>query len=495
MNNLSIRWRLALTYTTILAFILLAFGVAVYFISAQTLLNDIDNQLETVADQISDRVRSVFMQSVTVPIVADDEGALEVASMLIMVVDLDGNVIEASANLAGRKAALDPRGLAPEVNLRTVQQGAASIRVFTLPLSATSGGDEQTIGYLQVGLLLDNYNSSLRRLWSILILAGFAAICASLLIGGLFFPKPLKSLDSISYAALQISRAGDLGRRLPDHDRNDEIGSLTRALNLTLERLENLFRTQQRFLADISHELRTPLTTIRGNVDLMRRMGETDPESLDAMKEELERMSRLVTDLLFLARADSGGLPIQREKVELDTAFLDVYRQVHRLPRGVKLEMEEVDQILAIGDADRLKQVIFILVDNAFKYTPIGGKVTMGLSREGEFALIRVADTGAGIPAEDLPYIFDRFYRVDKSRARAMGGSGLGLSIAKWVVEAHGGSIEVESEVGTGTKFEVRVPAMPVELDEKPEPIPEIQKTRPMLRVFPSFRQQQKQGQ
>ena len=485
--NQKIRYRLAITYTVILAIILLSFGVGVYYITAESLLDDIDTQLQGVADQISQQTEAVFLQNITMPIVSNEQGLLEVASMLIILVDLDGNILEASANLAGRQALLDKNGLGSEIHIATVEQSQLRLRVVTLPITVTSSEQEQIIGYLQVGMLLDNYYSSLRRLWTILLLAGLGAVTASGLIGINFMPASLKSLNDIAYAALQITRADDLSRRLPDAGKNDEISDLVRALNVTLERLEKLFRTQQRFLADISHELRTPLTTVRGNVDLMRRMGAADPESLDVIKEELERMSRLVGDLLFLARADSGGLPIQQTKFELDTAFLDVYRQVHRLATRVKLELVSVDQIMIVGDPDRIKQVVLILVDNALKYTSAGGKVQMALYREEDAGIIRVTDTGVGIPPDDLPYIFDRFYRVDKARTRAMGGSGLGLSIAKWVVEAHGGTVSVESTLGEGTKFEVRLPALPSEFDETPQPTtpPEENKTRPMLRRFP----------
>jgi signal transduction histidine kinase len=190
----------------------------------------------------------------------------------------------------------------------------------------------------------------------------------------------------------------------------------------------------------------------------MRRMGDLDYETLDVVQDELQRMTRLVDDLLLLARADTGGLPIQREAVELDDVFLDVYRQVRSIEQPVSIMLMEVDQVCVIGDADRLKQLILNLVDNAIKYTPPGGDVTLGLSKFNGMAELVVRDTGVGIPAEDLPHIFDRFYRVDKARSRKLGGSGLGLSIARWIAEAHGGDIRVESETGIGSSFTVTLP-------------------------------------
>ncbi|MCA9977391.1 MAG: hypothetical protein KC413_16645, partial [Anaerolineales bacterium] len=207
------------------------------------------------------------------------------------------------------------------------------------------------------------------------------------------------------------------------------------------------------------HELRTPLTTIRGNLDLMRHMGVADPESMDVIQDELERMTRLIGDLLLLARADSGGLPLDRRPVALDNTLFEVYRQVSRLQGAVTVTVTEIDQVSVLGDADRLKQLLLILVDNAIKYTPAGGAVSLSLSRTDGWAKLQVSDTGVGIPAQDIPHIFERFYRVDKARSRAQGGSGLGLAIAKWIATAHGGWIKVESTVGEGTTFTVSLPA------------------------------------
>jgi signal transduction histidine kinase len=294
----------------------------------------------------------------------------------------------------------------------------------------------------------------------ILVLAGLAAVCLSLFLGAILTYQLLKPLDDMAAAAVRITKADDLSRRLPDTGRHDEIGRLTMVLNGTLERLERLFHSRQRFLADVSHELRTPLTTIRGNVDLMRHIGEVDPEAFDVIQDELKRMTRLVDDLLLLARADTGSLPIQQNPVELDSLFLDVYRQVKSIEQSVNISLQNVDQVTVLGDEDRLKQLLLNLIDNAIKYTPDGGAVMLGLSKENGTAIVEIRDSGIGIPKEDLPRIFDRFYRVDKARSRAQGGSGLGLSIAKWIATAHGGEIRVESQVGEGSVFYITLPVL-----------------------------------
>jgi signal transduction histidine kinase len=232
------------------------------------------------------------------------------------------------------------------------------------------------------------------------------------------------------------------------------------AFNETLERLERVFETQRRFMADVSHELRTPLTVIRGNMDLIRRTGHADAESLEAVVSEVDRMTRMVQDVLLLAQAESGKLPLGRELVELDTLMLEVFAQAKLLAQGrQEVRLGQEDQARVVGDRDRLKQVLLNLVANAVAYTPPGGVVTMSLACVGGWCRLTISDSGPGIPKDELPHIFERFYRVDRARTRsAGGGAGLGLSIAYWIVRMHEGRIEVASEEGRGTTFSVWLP-------------------------------------
>ena len=456
---MSIRDRLTIFYTVIFLGAFLLFSIVVYLLPRITLLGDIDTTLEETAAQMLEETQ-VFTQrdvlSLFIP--AQDDSAFRSANIFIMVVDDQGNVIRRSDNLSGFSGLLDPQGLEQvEEGFRTLNHEGRPVRVLTIPLRVDRDGEQELVGHLQVGRVIEDYDT-FNRLLIIAVFIGLAALTASIFTVTLMAPKLFRPLETIATHARQISRADDLSRRLPDTGRQDEIGDLTMALNQTLERLETLFRTQQRFLADVSHELRTPLTTIRGNVDLMRRMGVADDSFLDDIQAELERMTRLVNDLLLLARADVGGLPIERKPVALDTLLLDVFRQLSMLDRPVDIILEEVDQVAVLGDADRLKQLILNLADNAVKYMVDGGAVRLGLSKTATQARIMIADTGIGIPEEDLPYIFDRFYRVDKARTRSHGGSGLGLSIVKWIVDVHGGTIEVESKIGKGTTFYVTLP-------------------------------------
>jgi signal transduction histidine kinase len=206
-------------------------------------------------------------------------------------------------------------------------------------------------------------------------------------------------------------------------------------------------------------------------------MGVADPESLRDIRSEVERMTRLVGDLLLLAQADAGNLPLARQPVELDTLLLEVLRESKILAGNVQMTLGEIDQLCVIGDRDRLKQVVLNLVSNALKFTPEGGRVTLGMGRINEWARLTISDTGVGIPPEELSKIFDRFYRVDKARSRAQGGAGLGLAIAQRIVQMHGGKIEAASEgvQGRGTTFSVWLPlarGKEVEVTHLPEVAP-----------------------
>ncbi|HIE57325.1 MAG TPA: HAMP domain-containing histidine kinase, partial [Anaerolineales bacterium] len=269
-------------------------------------------------------------------------------------------------------------------------------------------------------------------------------------------------LHRVTQTALQITHAGDLSRRIPYRGpETDEIGQLITAFNQTLSRLENLFHTQQRFVADVGHELRTPLTVIKGNIDLMRRIGGADDESLQSVEVEVERMIRMVGDLLLLAQAEAGKLPLQGHLVALDTLLLEVLQQSQVLAQGkITLRLGEIDQVLVCGDRDRLKQVLINLISNAIKYTQPGGEVVAGVGKADGKARLTIWDNGPGIPADALPHIFERFYRGEKSRTRSVDGKGfgLGLSIAYWIVKHHDGEITVESDEGQGTRFEIWLP-------------------------------------
>lgn len=451
---MSIQNRLLLVYALLFSIVYFLSSLVVYILPRNQILAQIDADLYSLASQLESSSTEVGADGIIrVPLPAE-LATLETASTFLNIVNRQGAIVVQSSNLTGFDELLDPDSLGAREIYKLVPYEDTQLRVLTVPVYDAGG---TLIGYIQVARLLDNFEVFSRVLSRALLISMGAAV-ASLIVLAILTNTLFRPLEDITTVARQITRADDLSRRVPHSSRTDEIGDLARAFNQTLERLERLFRSQQRFLADVSHELRTPLTSVRGNLDLMRRFGSYDEESMEVIQEEMERMSRLLGDLLLLARADTGGLPLRHEPVELDTVLFEVYRQVSRIDKPVAVELTAVDQALVLGDEDRLKQLLLNLVDNGIKYTQPGGTVRLSLARDKGWAQLVVSDTGIGIPSEDLPHIFDRFYRVDKARSRAQGGSGLGLAIAKWIVQAHGGAIKVDSAVGQGTTFTITLP-------------------------------------
>jgi len=243
----------------------------------------------------------------------------------------------------------------------------------------------------------------------------------------------------------------------------DEVERLSATLNRMIERLEHSFHQITQFTADASHELRTPLTILRGELEVALRGNELSPaarEVIESVLEETERLSKIVDHLMILSRLDSGELKLERSWFDLARLCRETVEQMGLLAedRAVHLECSAPEKIKVNADPLRVRQILINLIDNAIKYTPAGGRVNVTITNEADQAVIEVADTGQGIPTEALPHIFDRFYRVDKSRSREHGGSGLGLAIAKSICELHDGRISVESKEDKGSTFRITLP-------------------------------------
>ncbi len=457
---MSLRLRLTLLYSTLVGGILLIFGSAVYILISIILLNQVDNTLAATAEEIinvtavdsSGAVSSISLPSLDLT-----------ANTYVQVWGKDGKLKSSSPGISALRVPLDPAGLQAKNPLyHEDTSNGIHLRVLSVPLEVGI----HPIALLQVATSMTVVDAARTNLIYILLVSAFVSVGAAALGSWLVLGRSLAPLGTITDSVQAINRADDLSRRIPYRGpASDEIGGLIESFNQTLERLENLFTSQQRLLADVSHELRTPLTVIKGNADLMRRMRKLDDESLSSIDLEAGRLTRLVGGLLLLAQAESGKLSLDLKQVELDTLLLEVFQEM-RLVAGdkVRIKVANIDQIQVQGDRDRLKQVLLNITANAIQYTPAGGEVILGLSKIGEQARIIVHDTGPGIPAEDLPFIFERFYRVEKSRTRSKsGGFGLGLSIAQWIVENHGGTIKVESEAHDGTTFAIWLPIRTVE--------------------------------
>lgn len=447
---MSLRLRLTLLYSTFMGGILLIFGAAVYLLVNVILLNQVDNMLAGVARDIVKvtKVNSVGELSlISLP-------PLDMASNShVQVWGADGSLVAASPSIGGLNTPLDPLGLRTGTTIyEDSYLNGIHLRVLSVPLEL----GKRNIGTLQVGASLAVVDATQTNLLSTMTAIGVVAVLMAGFGSWVVLGRALSPLESITETVDQINRADDLSRRIPYRgEAQNEVSDLVVSINQTLERLESLFTSQQRFLADVSHELRTPLTVIKGNVDLMRRMREADEESLNSIDQEAGRLTRLVGGLLMLAQAESGKLALNFAPVELDLLLTEVFTEMRVLAGNkVHVHLNDIDEVIVHGDRDRLKQVLLNLVANAIQYTPPGGEIFLSLSKLGDQGRLIVRDTGPGIPAEDLPHIFDRFYRAEKSRTRSKaGGFGLGLSIAHWIIEHHGGQIKVESQEGKGTTF------------------------------------------
>lgn len=467
---MSIRTRLTVWYVGLLAIILIAFALVIYTLQERSALGEVDAELQTYARAVvSVASRDLLIKYIngTAPeTTARGTAASGFSStqLYVQFSNLQGHVGTQAPRLQDNQIPLDDemkmwanRGRATKRTV--VLPDDTELRIYTEPVML----DGQVTGYIQVARAINAVSENLRRLASLLVAGIALALALAALVGALLAEAALRPIDSVTQTARRITQTDDLSRRLivPPSAPMDEVGRLAGTFNLMLDRIQILFETQQRFIADVSHELRTPLTTIRGNLDLIKRSGQVDLESMVAMQSEADRMARLVRDLLLLAQADAG-VTLQRTPIELDGLLLDVYRQARIIAQqadhSVTVRLGAEDQARVLGDPDRLRQLLLNLAENGIKYTPHGGTVTLGLTREDGWVRVDVSDTGIGIPAEDLPYIFERFYRVDKARSREKGGTGLGLSIAQWIAQAHGGRLEVRSEVGSGTTFSLRLP-------------------------------------
>jgi two-component system, OmpR family, sensor kinase len=332
----------------------------------------------------------------------------------------------------------------------------------------------------------------------LLLTAGMGALLLAVIVGWLLTRAALSPVARITETARHIAATGDYRRRLhvepPRFGHGDELFFLAATFNDMIARLEHMLESQRRLLADTSHELRNPITIIRGNLALLRRdrvPQSARDEAIIEAEEEAARMGRLVGDLLLLARADAGETPsFHRERVDLGELATEVVDKARPQAGGRQLALTTRPHCVVLGDRDRLRQLVTNLVENAIRYTPVGGKVEVAVANSSRvqqgkgavrsrsardagtsnpMALLTVSDSGIGISPTDLPHVFERFYRADKARSRAQGGSGLGLSIAQYIAQAHAGSIEASSDgTNRGSTFTVRLPLAPRAGSQRP---------------------------
>lgn len=462
---MSLRLRLTLIYTGLLSGVVLLLSIVVYSMVSVIMINQVDDDLQHMGDHIIEAMRADSLGEITI-----SPGTLNISNLAYYQVwSENGQILFSSDNAAGFTTAMDPEGIEqPEPVFSEVEIQETPFRVLTIPLEVESS----ITGWLQIGLTLTEIHYTQRLLQIVFGISGIFAIIVAGIVGWLVTARALDPLVTMAQVATKITSTDDLSQRIPiSAGREDEIGELVLNFNQTLVRLERLFNAQRRFLADVSHELRTPLTVIKGNVGLMRMMHEFDDESLTSIESEVDRLTRLVGDLLLMAQAETGRLPLMFEQVELDEIVFEVFEQMKVLSAGRhQIQIENIEPTLVSGDRDRLKQVFLNLGSNAIKFTPEGGKISFNLAVNDGWVQVDVRDYGPGIPKDELRYMFERFYRGDKSRTRSREntGFGLGLPIAYWIIRNHGGRIDVESEIEEGTVFTVWLPISQAEIPTRP---------------------------
>jgi heavy metal sensor kinase len=482
----SIRLRLTLWYTLLVLSSILLFGILSYYFTSQTLSENLDlslkNEVQWVRDFIQPQAGKVkpgkhFTEAMTArkPGVIPPKGALppqdssqeadEIWNQIfkhtlqspkktyIQFVDRRGTIMYRSDNLGTDSLVFsDTVG----VNATVITTGWLNGEPVRIALAR-----DRNYTYL-VGYPLGEIRDLLQSLYAIFLILAPIALTASILGGLALANKSLAPVIDIDTRTRRIT-AENLDQTLPVTATNDEIGRLTLTINDMIRRLHDSFAQVRQFSADASHELRTPLTIVRGELELALRTPKAPDEYrrvLESTLEEVLRLTSIIDNLLTLAKADQGLYQAEFSEVDLRSLLEELFEDSEVLAsrKNIAVSLEAGSPITIVGDRLRLRQLFLNLIDNAIKYTPDGGKVSLAIQRQDGNAIFTVSDTGMGIPRDEIPKIFDRFYRVDKARSRAMGGSGLGLSIAKWIVDLHRGSITVQSEPQNGSVFTVRLP-------------------------------------
>ena len=462
----SIQTRLTAWYVVLLGIILILFSVLLNFFISKRLYESIDNSLKVSATVVARSATMKFTQPPLPGLERFFEQFLgyENLNKFYRIYDGSGNVGSRSQNVDASKFPLTQQAYADALKGVTIYEtfkidGIHPIRVVTMPVLR----GQDLVNLVQVGTSLDSVHETLKNLNIFLITAVPLVLLIAALMGRFMARRALKPVSKIIQTAREVGGGVDLSKRIPVPEVRDELGQLATTFNDMMDRLESSFAQVRQFSSDASHELRTPLTVLQGQNELVlnkERDAKEYQEVISSNLEEINYMSKVLEDLFILSRSDENQIQLECKPLNLREVIDEIFGHAGALAdeKNIKISIAFLEPVQINGDAVRLRQMVWNILHNAIKYTQPGGQIKISLEDKEDSAFLTIQDTGIGIPEEHLPNIFNRFFRVDKSRSREDGGSGLGLSICKHIVEAHRGQINVESQLGKGTKFKIRLP-------------------------------------
>jgi heavy metal sensor kinase len=455
----SIKFRFTVWYLLVLAILLGSLSTGVYLYLSQSLYRNLDNALE---------LRSAQLRTVPEILEIMNQGEFEQQLGEIVILDYyyGGALVQVSTRGTNVTVPAEPisQAIAGTSSFATIQTAEGEgLRLLAVPINVSIMGPPP--GIQPAALIIAHSTKQIDQALAGLVRTLSVAAPLALVLaasGGIFLARrALEPVDKISQTAQEIGE-NDLSRRISVNTK-DELGRLAAILNEMIGRLERAFQRQKQFTSDASHELRAPLAVIEAESTLAlqkERPASDYQQSLETISQESRRMSSLIDQLLTLARDDAGKEQWNFAPVDLDDLIGNLSADVEVLcqEKGLALELGETQHLVVQGDEARLRELFMNLLNNAVRYTASPGTISVSLRRERQMAVVAITDTGIGIPAEEIPFIFERFYQVDKARSPDEAGSGLGLAISKHIAQAHGGKIEVESQVGTGSTFSVWLP-------------------------------------
>ena len=462
--TLPFQTRLILFCTVTFTLLLTVLSFASYRLLAQQLDLDVSADLAALTDglhgyvRIEDGVPSVVFDEKD----ADQAAFVHAATRYYQIYDgKDGGLLVQSPGLEPLGLHLAPgevRAFLDDPKPYDIQTAYGRFRISNSVIASRSSQRY----LLQVGASLDPMDAVLKRYLDLLLLRAAPSLLITLFAVWWMARRALAPLTTLATEARRV-KIGTLDRRLPTRGTSDQLDEVAIAFNETLAHLEGAVGEMRQFSSALAHELRTPLAALRGEMELalMRSASELEWRTSAASQiEEIDKLTRMVNQLLTLARAESGEIPLAHDAVDLGALAATVTEQLEPVAQARDLDLHCVvhQPVTVTGDRGWLERLLLNLLDNAIKYTPSRGHIRVGVSRENHHARVDVSDTGPGIPADAVPHIFERFYRVDPARSSTVEGAGLGLSLAKWIVDHHQGRIDVRSEPGAGSTFTIWLP-------------------------------------